>query len=39
MMKRNLYLILCMAVVALFAVYGIDRSKPPGGRRWRGESA
>jgi mannose-6-phosphate isomerase-like protein (cupin superfamily) len=31
MMKRHLYLILCMAVVALFAVYGIDRSKPPGG--------
>jgi hypothetical protein len=28
MMKRQLYLILCMAVVALLAVYGIDRSKP-----------
>lgn len=30
-MKRHLYLILCMAVVALFGVYRIDSSKPPGG--------
>src|SRR4030095_14499718 len=30
-MKRHLYLILCTAVVALLAIYGIDRSKPPGG--------
>ena len=31
MMKRHVYLILCTAVVALLTVYGIDRSKPPGG--------
>jgi mannose-6-phosphate isomerase-like protein (cupin superfamily) len=31
MMKRQLYLILCTAVVALLVVYGTERSKPPGG--------